>query len=432
MAGPITWRSVGGGGGRSAPSFLNMGQNQIQQGLATLAGLVKDNQKADDQNFLQVRENNTEKYLDAVQSAGGIEALQNPEIRAQLEAQRAGFGAAIDRNATRNAIDTQVTGLQRAASVSNAYQDQTTERNQRGLIDNLYQLAAAGDKAGAQKILDEHELFDEGNIRKNITGTFDAATNRQYAAEDQARQGRNEQRSIAQFQETMANARENRTDRQLARQERRDANYLTAMDEQLKLQEASIRSSNPLANTSKDPITDANAAVAKVAESIAPWASDNSSARNKLTDRITSYLSDGFDIKGAGKVKLPKAVIDQYLTEASDKSFLNTDSLLADMDTWVKNYATINAGAFTKAAETGKALQGINSLQKSVSENRIRLLKGEKLDSTDFSDRLATTRKKAPGLNLLPSQDADGPASERTLDASSYRPDGTRWGDWNN
>lgn len=407
MAGPITWRNVGGGGGGNAASFLNMGQQQIQQGLATLSGLVKDTAKADDAAFAAERDNNTNKYLDAVQAAGGLEALQNPEIRAQLEAQRAGYGGAIDHAATRNAIDAQVTALQRAASVGNAYQDQQAERGQRGVVDQLYQLAASGDKAGAQKILDENELFDEGNIRKNITGTFDAATNRLYAAEDQARQGRQETRSAAQFAETMANAKENRADRQLARQERRDANYLTAMDAQLKDQEAALRAGNPLANTEKDPYKAANESVDKVAKELSPWFSFDTYAVGRVKDRVASYMGDGLDVKGVGKVKLPKAAMDQLLGEMTGKIYRSADTMMEDMDTMVKAFATNNAGAFRKAGETTTALEKIRASQKVVADSRIRLLKGESLDSETISATLNSARKKAPNLNFLPEREED-------------------------
>lgn len=426
MAGPITWRNVGGGGMGGVPALLHMGQQQIQQGLSALSGLMGDNQKMQRQNFLVSRDNNTEAYLDEVASAGGLEALQNPEIRAQLEASRKSRGA-IDLGATRNAIDERITGLQRAAVASGAYQDQQTERDQRPVLEQVYEAARNNDRAKTNELFANNNLLNEGKVAADIDSVFDAATRRTYAAEDQARQGRQEVRSAAQFAESMANAKENRADRQTARQEKRDFNMLTAMEEQLKGQSAAISASNPLL-PSKDPIGDANAAVKKVAGSIDPWTDDANTAVNALTDRITSYMGTGRDIQGLGKVKLPTAVMEQFLTEAAGESFQSTDTMLTYMDTWVDSYITKNAGAFQQAAKAQEQLKNLNAVKNSLQENRIRLLKGESLDSKTFSDTLNSARKKAPGLNLVPSQDTGGYADERTIDSMSYRPDGSLWG----
>ena len=83
MADPITWRNVGSGGGGNPAALLAMGQNQVQQGLSAIGDLFKSEQKLQQQNAVQMRENNTAQYLDAVANAGGLDQLQNPETRAQ-------------------------------------------------------------------------------------------------------------------------------------------------------------------------------------------------------------------------------------------------------------------------------------------------------------------------------------------------------------
>lgn len=443
MAGPITWRTVGGGGS-SAASFLNMGQQQIQQGLSTLSGLVKENQKADEQNFQMVRDNNTEKYLDAVQSAGGIEALQNPEIRAQLEAQRAGFGAAIDRNATRNSIDTQVTGLQRAASVSNAYQDQTTERSQRGLIDNLYQLAASGDKAGAEKILNENQLFDEGNIRKNITGTFDAATSRQYAAEDQARQGRQESRSaeshvlsMQNMRESLANAREDRaykgTERTYLRNAKTLDDAVAQVEGMVKANEASNIFSKVSGNAPKDT-ADALKEGMTANEFDAWWGTDKAS-RVAIQNTTQDLMQKGVRLTSGGEaidVPIPPDLIKNYLASTKGTAYgLNpysgSDSAAKDMRAYFDDYVNKNPEVAIQAREGAKMRKQASALVNTLKRKKTELSGTTSLDTSDIVKQLS---EYAAGSKAPASQPAPSLIPDRNADAQAAQLDWPPQGGW--
>lgn len=359
MAGPITWQNVGGGGNNNAVSLLNMGQQQIQQGLGALSGIIRENQQREQRNFQAARDNNTAKYLDAVASAGGVEALQNPETRANLEAMRSGFGAAIDRNATRNAIDTRVSGLQQQERVANAYADDQLERSQRGLIDQGMQLAQAGDMAGVQKLLAENQFLNEGKVAQDLIGIVDSGTRRQYAADNQARADRSEKRQIAQFQESMAAAAENRVIRNEARRdakEERDFRRNTRVLDDAASQAQNIltqqESRNPWARTSTDPGKDAAALLKNMVDSkgdsdFDAWLSTNKSDRRAMTETITKLLSDGVEVDGQ-KYQIPPALLQQELQAVAGETHW-FKSPAGNIEQRFKDMLSGNAGAAARA-----------------------------------------------------------------------------------
>ena len=207
MAGPITWRNVATGGGNAA-GLLAAGQQQVQQGFETLRGLFKDNTAEDRQNFAATRDFNTQAYLDKV-AATDLAALASPVVQQQLAADRAAYGVGIDQAATRNAIQARLADAQKAAVQQGQYDDFQQARKERVITDQLYGMAAAGDKAGVDKILQEQQLLNEGELRKQLTGTFDDAQQREYRAAAEGRAQRADARSAASHALSQAQGYEN-------------------------------------------------------------------------------------------------------------------------------------------------------------------------------------------------------------------------------
>ena len=360
MAEPITWRNVGGTVGGGTAGLLAMGQQQVNQGLDAISKLFRSNAAQDERNFLRVRENNTAQYLDAVASAGGVDALQDPATRQGLEALRAGFGAAIDREATRGAVDTRIAGLQRQAAATAEFEDMNTERAQRGLIDQGIALASAGNMDGVRQLLAENQFLNEGKLANELFGIVDAGTRRQYAAEDQARQNRSEQRQIAQFKETMAAAAENRVIRNEARRdakEERDFRRNSRVLDDAATKAQGILSAklanNEWANTSTDPAKDATTIlkgmVDKNGNSVSDsWLGSNADDRRQMTQTVTKLLSEGVEVDGV-KYKVPPALIQQELAASGGDWFIRTNGASKSLEEFFKNSFTGNAGAVNRA-----------------------------------------------------------------------------------
>lgn len=417
----ITWRTVAGGGGGGS-SLIQSGTAGVLQGIESLRRLAAEQQQLNIQNSKIIRDKNTNDYLDQVAQVTSAADLADPAVQQQLMQMRAGFGQMIDRNATRDAIDQRVLQLQKQEVAANQFADQAQEREQRPLLEQLTEAGRTGDRARVNQILKDNSFINEAEVARGADQALDAVTNRQYAAAGQARADRAEQRAIrgearadAQFNLSQQIQKANLADRQEARQLRRDTGLLQAAELDLKANEAALRAANPLANTSTDVLKDANALVGKVADQIEPWFADNAVARNELTNKFQGLMSDGIDMGGdIGKVKIPPALIEQYLNQAKDMSFRSTGSLLANADDWFKTYATTNPGLFRRAGEVGEQIKQLREAQREVNAGKIELLRGNKLDSVGLSDKLNTIRtgiptnsRPVPGYELLPGPEKD-------------------------
>jgi hypothetical protein len=422
MAEPITWRNVGSGGGGNPAALLAMGQNQVQQGLSALGSLFRDEQKLQIRNSAQVRENNTSQYLDAVANAGGIDALQNPETRAQLEGMRAGFGAAIDRDATRGAIDNRVKGLQQQALVENQFTDQATERQQRGLVDKGLELAQAGDMQGVQKLLADTQFLDEGKVATNLMGILDAKTRRQYAAEDQQRQDRSESRQIAQFQESMAAASENRQMRKEAmadsRQERAFRNGARVLDDAAEQAKGILNTrlaGNEWANVSTDPGKDAAVLLKGLTENgnFTSFLNSDKTDIRQMQEGVTELLATGVEADGQ-TYKVPPALLQQVINQNS-KNWNILDNPMDSIRNDLRNSLSGNAGAGNRAKvrEAQEVRDRANNVMQTLKRAKTQLGSSSTLDTSGIVQALAELAGKAPvnsserGPNLLPDADED-------------------------
>jgi hypothetical protein len=422
MAEPITWRNVGSGGGGNPAALLAMGQNQVQQGLSALGGLFRNEQKLQMRNQDQVRENNTAQYLDAVASAGGVDALQNPETRAQLENMRKGFGAAIDRDVTRNAIDTRVKGLQQQAVVDNQFTDQATERQQRGLVDKGLELAQAGDMQGVQKLLADTQFLDEGKVATNLMGILDAKTRRQYAAEDQQRQDRSEGRQIAQFQESMAAASENRQMRKEAmadsRQERAFRNGARVLDDAAEQAKSILNTrlaGNEWANVSTDPGKDAAVLLKGLTDDdkFMSLANTDKTDIRQMQEGVTALLATGVEADGQ-LYKVPPALLQQVINQNS-KNWNLGDNPMESIREDLRNSLSGNAGAGNRAKvrEAQEVRDRANNVMQTLKRAKTQLGSSSTLDTSGIVQALAELAGQAPvnvsqrGPDLLPSADED-------------------------
>lgn len=421
MAEPITWRNVGGGGGANPAALLALGQNQVQQGLSALSGLFRNEQRLQERNSVQMRDNNTAKYLDAVASAGGVDELQNPETRAGLENLRAGFGAAIDRNATRDAIDNRVKGLQQQTLVANQFTDQATEREQRALVDQGLQMAQAGDMGGVQKLLADTQFLNEGKVASDLLGVLDAKTRRQYAAEDQERQGRAEGRQIAQFQESMAAAAENRILRRESmedtRKERAFRNGARVLDDAAEQAKGILNTrlaGNEWANVSTDPGKDAQVLLKGISEGdFDSWLNSNASDRRQMQQGITELLTTGVVVDGQ-TYKVPPALLQQELNNVAGQTWL-TDNPMENIRESLRNSLSGNAGAGNRAKvrEAEEVRDRANNVMQTLKRAKTQLGSSSSLDTSGIVQALAELAGKAPvnssqsGPDLLPSAEED-------------------------
>ncbi|AXC36452.1 hypothetical protein HOT57_gp08 [Pseudomonas phage phCDa] len=425
MAGPITWRNIGGGGGGSATALLSLGNQQVQQSFNALQDIFKNEARLQEKNSAAVQANNTAKYLDAV-NAAGLDGLQDPEQRAALEAERAGYGAAIDRNATRGAIDNRVANLQKQTVAANQFQDQATEREQRYIIDHGLELARSGDAQGVAKLLDDTKFLNEGKVTTDLMGVLDARTRRGYAAEDQARQGRAETRQIAQFQESMAAAAENRIIRNEERQDRneqrqfqRGAKVLDDASNQAKEILNTRLQGNEWSKTSDDPAKDAAVLLggAKGLKNFESYFNSDSTDYKQMQTGVTELLSKGIEVDGE-IYKVPPAILQQVINSHSN-NWNVFDNPMDAIRSELKDSLSGNKGAGNRAKvrDAQDARAAANNFMQTVKRAKTHLGSSSTLDTSGIVSALAelagnkpvTSPKSNP--NLLPGPDEDIPDS---------------------
>lgn len=428
MAGPITWRNIGGGGGGNPTALLALGNQQVQQSFNALQDIFKNETLLQEKNQSAMTANNTAKYLDAV-NAADLNALQDPEQRANLEALRAGFGAAIDRNATRGAIDNRISNVQKQTVAGNQFQDQATEREQRELIDQGLNLATAGDMEGVQKLLSDTQFLNEGKVTSDLMGILDARTRRTYAAEDQERQERAEGRQIAQFQENMASAAENRiirredradrqeqrADRQQEQAYRKGVQVLDDASNQAKEILNTRLAGNEWANVSTDPAKDAQVLLGgtKGLQNFESFFNSDSTDYKQMQEGVTDLLSKGVEVDGQ-IYKVPPAILQQAIN-ANSNNWNVLDNPLDAIRSQIVDSLSGNAGAGNRAKvrEAADVRAAANNFMQTVKRGKTQLGSSSTLDTSGIVSALAELAGKKPVTSsksteiLLPGADED-------------------------
>lgn len=426
MAGPITWRNVGGGD-LGAGQLTASGGQMIQQGLASLQRLAADQQAINIQNQKNMRNVNTQDYLDQVAAISTAGDLTNPETRQQLEQSRLSYGNLIDRSAARGAVDQRAADLMKQEIQQNQFADMTLEREQRPLVDQLYQFARSGDKAGVNKMLEQVNFLQEGKLASDLDSVFDKQTNREYAAENQARAARGERRSEAQFAESMSAARENRqmrreqfADMQEERAFKRGTQVLDAAlgDLQGKLQQAEAM--NPGGKISTDVPKDTSVIMKQLEDTNNPLIGFTSNSKRKTQEAIQSLMSDGIEVQldpdsPKERIKITPGQMQQFVdVHKGDFNFFSGGTK-GQLEDYFREMYERNGELGRRAILASEAQKELLKAAGTLKEQRNDLLKGRAggllnnlsgtLSTPDNSN--ASSARARQGLQMIPEREED-------------------------
>lgn len=426
MAGPITWRTVGGGD-MGAGNLAASGGQMIQQGLQSLQRLAADQQAINVRNQKVLRDNNTQDYLDQVAAIGTAGDLTNPETREQLDTARLSYGNLIDRSAARNAVDQRAADLMKQEVQQNQFADMTLEREQRPLIEQLYQYARDGDKSGVDKMLGEVNFLQEGKLASDLDGVFDKQTQREYAAEGQARAARGERRSEAQFAESMSAAKENRELRreQFAdlREERvfkRTNQVLDSALTDVKNQMAQAEAINPGGKISTDAPKDTSVIMKQLEDTANPLIGFTSNSKRQAQESIQKLLTDGVEVQldpdsPKQRIKITPSQMQQFVdVHKGDFNFFSGGT--ADsINSYFREMYERNPELGVRAIQASEAQSELRNIAKSLNDKKSGLLNGRggiDLDSLSGTLRKPGTDnswdlKARQGLEMMPERDQD-------------------------
>jgi hypothetical protein len=112
MAGPITWRTVNGPSLAEASRPMESAQRSFDNAFTGLGGVLKQQEATDQANWNQIKENNTQDFLNKLYSAQGAEGFKALQDSGELDRMLAANGAQIDRAAARSAMDGRLDTLQ--------------------------------------------------------------------------------------------------------------------------------------------------------------------------------------------------------------------------------------------------------------------------------------------------------------------------------
>jgi hypothetical protein len=426
MAGPITWRNVGGDGGRQGAQLLRGGQDQLMGAGDSLLRTLDQFRKMNVDNAAIIKAGNTQDYLDQVAGVGDANALANPETQAQLDAARLGYGTNIDRGVARGAVADRLAQLQGSAVKTQQYKDVQEEVQQRPIVEDFAAKVFAGDTAGANQLLADNHLRNEDVLRKQLAGRQDDVTNQGYRAAGEQRAQGAEGRAIQSFNLSQEAGKENLANTREEHSYRSGQRDIATMDAVIKdvADESTTKlgvkqKDNVFATGTSDVNKDTSLLLSKAGlgdgeyDSWNPFATDASSRQN-MQKRVTSLLTDGVKLKRGGKeinVPIPPALVEQYLSSTKGSMYARTDPSVG-MQTYFDNMFKDNPELAQRAFDGLDAKNEHNALISSLKQKsrELRLSKNPNLSST--LDSIKTLRDKVGSSNV----------DETTVDELSWPP----------
>lgn len=156
MASPITWRNVEAPDLRGAAAMLGQAQASLNSGFGHINDVLKNERATADANWSQIRDNNTQTFLDSIAQYRTAEDFQAAQQAGALDQLRSQFGPQIDRAAVRAAEDGRLATLQgrdvQAINYGNTMTDAKEDPIKRTAMAALF----SGDKDTYNRIVAEN------------------------------------------------------------------------------------------------------------------------------------------------------------------------------------------------------------------------------------------------------------------------------------
>jgi hypothetical protein len=181
MAGPITWRTVNGPSLAEASRPLEAAQRSLDTAFTGLGGLIKQQETTDSANWNQIKENNTQDFLNKLYSVQGAEGFKALQDSGELERMIAANGAQIDRAAARSAMDGRLANLQQRDVASITYKNTMLDDAQAGEVRRINTLALTDPAAASAELAKNPDLRKSFEIAKNIDASAQTQVERERA-----------------------------------------------------------------------------------------------------------------------------------------------------------------------------------------------------------------------------------------------------------
>lgn len=202
MANPITWRNVGSrGGAGSASSLLAGAQDSLNSGLDRLTGLIGQRQSTQANNWKVRRDNNTQDFLNQLNQFRTPEEFQAAREQGLLQDAMGQYGRQIDQGAARTALDERLGVLQQRNTATQAYRDDQTSRDNRGLRGQITDLVLDGQQGKAEALFDANadSFVDPAAERRQLFADLKGRNSENRAQAGERRAQRSDARAGARF-----------------------------------------------------------------------------------------------------------------------------------------------------------------------------------------------------------------------------------------
>jgi hypothetical protein len=177
----ITWRNVNGPSLAEASRPLAFAQNSIDNAFDGLKGVLKQQESTDQANWNQIKENNTQDFLNKLYSAQGAEGFKALQDSGELERMLAANGAQIDRAAARSAMDGRLSTLQNRDTQAITYKNTMLDDAQAGEVRRINTLALTDPAAASAELAKNPDLRKSFEIAKNIDASAQTKVERERA-----------------------------------------------------------------------------------------------------------------------------------------------------------------------------------------------------------------------------------------------------------
>lgn len=255
--------------------------------MAGAVGSFNDGLRGLDKLREEAKTANTQAILDHYQSYGSVEELAAARESGALDQALGGIQGEYDKDAVRGAFDARMKALMESQTLSNAYNDDVRDRQEAHLKDRYLGLIASGDREGANKILAEHELRNEGALTIDGEQAYRGYQSGVFAQNSEQRAAVRHNQTTEAHNANMAWNNETRAWERTARGREE------AEREQLELAENTVHEF--IAGTAQDDIRTINHVKTMAEDMGLPLDRDGMPDKTRMTPEQSQMLNDGME-----------------------------------------------------------------------------------------------------------------------------------------
>ena len=225
MANPITWQSLQFNPAAGVGGLLRGAESSFNGAFDTLNSQLKEYQETDADNWKLGKEQNTNQYLDKINSFKTTEELAAAQASGELDALKSQYGAQVDSTAIRGADAAMLDTLRNRAIQTVEYNNTQRDEREAPIIDQIKSLYAQNKPEQAQALALQNDFrndaavaeYGQSQVRGFTQDRYDANADRRSSSAE-ARQVRAANENTTLFNQSQDAYRDTQTYNRLTRE----------------------------------------------------------------------------------------------------------------------------------------------------------------------------------------------------------------------